>query len=280
MEELNVERQVSRRSVAKGAAWAVPVIAVASAAPAYAASPCINTTLDWGAASTTKLTNGTVYRLSSSGSRTVYARVTYTESATQNANTQRYQLTVGRTAYGLQSGTSTSTYQINPTTGGTNDLVLNQLAGSGSTAVTIAFFSDQALTRPTTVQNLQVPLDDFSTQRTYGGFFGTEVQPARSYQELWSVTGTTATGSVTPSITAVQAAYNATSTRASISGSGTAASPWTFPANLTNNSRNSVGGNVITQFSAPVNAVTVTYASTSQLTGPQGAGLGRLTMCI
>lgn len=36
---------VSRRTVVKGAAWAVPVVAVASAVPAMAASPCVTFTL-------------------------------------------------------------------------------------------------------------------------------------------------------------------------------------------------------------------------------------------
>lgn len=34
----------SRRSVVRGAAWSVPVVAVAATAPAYAASPCMNKT--------------------------------------------------------------------------------------------------------------------------------------------------------------------------------------------------------------------------------------------
>ncbi len=41
----------SRRTVVRGAAWSVPVIAVAAAAPAFAASPCDSTysyRLDWG----------------------------------------------------------------------------------------------------------------------------------------------------------------------------------------------------------------------------------------
>ena len=49
----------SRRTVARAAAWTVPVVAVATAAPAYAASPCdrrANEVLDWD------------------GSRTVYTR--------------------------------------------------------------------------------------------------------------------------------------------------------------------------------------------------------------
>lgn len=40
----------SRRTIVRGAAWSVPVVAAAAAAPAYAASPCdsIADTVDWG----------------------------------------------------------------------------------------------------------------------------------------------------------------------------------------------------------------------------------------
>ena len=47
---------LSRRSVVRGAAWTVPVVAVAATAPAYAASPCdlrTGAVLDWDGASTT-----------------------------------------------------------------------------------------------------------------------------------------------------------------------------------------------------------------------------------
>lgn len=281
-QEQNKTSTYSRRTIAKSAAWAVPTIALATAPPAFAASPCINVTMSWGAASNTKLTNGTVYRISASGSRTVYAQVTYTESAQQTTRTQQYQLKVGKTAFGRQVGSETREYAVN-TTGGGNDLILNQLAGGGTTSVSIKFFSDAALTKPTTVQNLQVPLDDFSTQRTYElGWSGLQVQPARSYQEMWSVVGSTTTGSVTPVKTRLESAYssNSRSTLANVSGSGTTTSPWTFPTSLTDSGRNSVGGNLITTFGTPVTGVTVNYSSSTDLTGPQGAGLGRLSMCI
>ncbi len=44
------EARPSRRAVTRAAAWTVPVIAVAAAAPAYAASPCDakDVTMDWG----------------------------------------------------------------------------------------------------------------------------------------------------------------------------------------------------------------------------------------
>ncbi len=46
----------TRRTLVRGAAWSVPVVALAAAAPAFAASPCdplTNRTLDWDGANTT-----------------------------------------------------------------------------------------------------------------------------------------------------------------------------------------------------------------------------------
>lgn len=169
----------TRRNIVKGAAWAAPAVAIATMAPAYAASPtsCRTAYLDWGAASTSKLANGTVYTIR--GTQTVYARVTYTETAGsyagtntlgQRLNTSSYQLRVGKRAYGWvrsASGTGQVNYWDIPTTSGANDLILNQKSGSGSTTVTIDFFRDSALRQPVAVNNLQVPLDDISTQTSY-----------------------------------------------------------------------------------------------------------------
>ena len=60
--ELGTEAQglrASRRNVVRGAAWSVPVIAVATAAPAFAASPCdprTNQVLAWDSTTTTNWT--------------------------------------------------------------------------------------------------------------------------------------------------------------------------------------------------------------------------------
>lgn len=256
----------------------------AAAAPAFAASPssCRTAYLDWGTATSTKLTNGTVYTIT--GTQTVYAQVAYTESAgaysTSSNSTANYQLRIGKRAFG-EVGQSwgritVSEYGI-ATTGGYNDLILDQRSGSGASTVTIKFFSDAALTKPVYVNDLQVPLDDFSTQRTFPSL---TFDPTISYQEMWSVSGTSTSGSITPTKTALTSPYNSTSTLANVAGSGTLADPWNFPVSLTNTSRNQVGGNLQTRFSQPVSSVTVTYGSNSSMSGPQGAGLGRLTMCV
>lgn len=94
----------SRRTIVKGAAWSVPVIMTAAAAPAFAASrnSCRTAYLNWGTATSTQLTNGTVYTIT--GTQTVYAQVTYTESAgaysTNSNSTANYQLRIGKRAFG------------------------------------------------------------------------------------------------------------------------------------------------------------------------------------
>lgn len=152
--------QISRRSVVAGIAWAAPAVTAATVAPAIPASPdrCTpNATLSWGGASTTKLANGTVYTIQ--GTDTVDARVTYVETAEvfagtntrgQRYSTAQYQLTVGKVAYGRVADAlapHVNWYDLT-TTGGSNDLILNQRGGSGSTTVTVDFFRDPGLKQP------------------------------------------------------------------------------------------------------------------------------------
>lgn len=67
----------TRRNVVRGAAWSVPVIAVAATAPAYAASTCASPrlySLDWGSTSYTHTGNTSYARVPSSptGSADIY----------------------------------------------------------------------------------------------------------------------------------------------------------------------------------------------------------------
>ena len=70
--------QPTRRSVVRGAAWSMPVVAVAATAPAYAASTCANPRLyrlDWGTStySHTTADASVATVLSTNGGPTVYA---------------------------------------------------------------------------------------------------------------------------------------------------------------------------------------------------------------
>lgn len=280
----------------------MPVVAVASAAPALAASAppcttCSTQTLSWGAETSAPAIPRT-YTLTNSCGQPLYACVSYVQTATGDSNTAKYQLGIGKSAYGTAVGTYTMT-----TTGGGNDIIFNQTANSTglTTAVTVTFSSTNcsnggAIT-PVYVSNLKVPLDDFSSGRSWDSAFlcgSASVLANRSYEEAWSVQGTAATGTVTASADSLTNPYgNSNSKLSNLSGSGTPASPWYFSSqNLTScsnttTSTNSVGGTLNTSFSVPVSSVTITYGSnptsyaqSSGFTGDQGAGIGQLSLCI
>ena len=92
---------LTRRSLARGAAWSVPVIAVAAAVPAFAASPCVTTfsyMLDWGNnAKTTYVAPigtgatkvGTASALAPTGSAAAPVGVTFTSTYVTNNSTDR-----------------------------------------------------------------------------------------------------------------------------------------------------------------------------------------------
>lgn len=100
--------------------------------------------------------------------------------------------------------------------------------------------------------------------------------------------GTASSGEITPRIAGFTHRYNAQSRVQDIRGTGTTSDPWHFPVErVTSKACNEVGGNLITQFSQPVESVTITYGSNASayarkygLCGPQGAGIGRLCMCV
>lgn len=81
----------SRRTLVRGAAWSLPVVAVAATAPAYAASACPATTLVWST-----LGNGSVFSSTTVGAVTV----TLTVSGVTNAPNNR---TISTTATGGQN---------------------------------------------------------------------------------------------------------------------------------------------------------------------------------
>lgn len=275
---------ISRRKVMAGTAWAVPTIVMASAAPAFAVSPksCSTGTLDWDNVpkSSGKVVSGTMVPISLASGARVYARVTFPTEGTMMESTSTYHRTVGTRAWGSAVGN----YTIN-TTSGSGSLVLNQKTNT-TTTVKLDFFKDLAGTQPITVFNVRVPLDDFSTARSWD--WG-RVVTAKSYQEAWSVQGTTASGStVTATKTGLTKPYaNRNSTLNNILGSGTPTDPWYLPNSLTSDTGvfdttgNSVGGNLQTSFGTTgLRSITVTYGGNqSTFSGAQGSALGDITIC-
>lgn len=65
----------TRRNVVRGAAWSVPVVAVAATAPAFAASTCASPklySLDWGSTSYSRVNDNATYATLTSGGTTIY----------------------------------------------------------------------------------------------------------------------------------------------------------------------------------------------------------------
>lgn len=285
---------VSRRTLAAGVAWSVPLVAAVSAAPAFATSAtnCTAATLDWANAGTS-LSNGEIVPIKTSAGTIVgYAKVTYTTGATMVGSSGSYNMTIGKTAWGSAYGA----YTIN-TTGGNNDLILDQATNGAATTVTVSLYKDAAATVPLTAYNVQVPLDDMSSGTTWSCFIGCTLTTSKSYEEAWSIVGTSPTGTTYTttsggiSVVGLQNPYsNPNSTLANLSGNGTAASPWYFSAqNLTSSSANSVGGNLITKFTnaAGLTSFSVTYggnptqwAQSNNLSGAQGSGIGVISLCV
>lgn len=223
------------------------------------------------------MVSGAMVPITLASGSVVYAKVSFPTDGTAVGSTGTYHRTVGKRAWGSAVGA----YTIN-TTSGSNSLILNQKTNT-TTTVKLDFFKDAAGTQPITVFNVRVPLDDFSTARTYEGVFVPRLVPEKSYQEAWSVQGTTVTGgTVTATATALTSAYsNPNSTFANVRGSGTPSDPWYFPYSLTSSSRNSVGGNLQTSFgSAGLRSITVRYGGNEpSFSGGQGSALGDITIC-
>lgn len=287
----NSQTHVSRRTVAKGIAWSAPTIALASAAPAFAVSreSCKTGTLNWAAAAggntgRTKYAGGLI-PIALADKRVVYARVTLS-GGTTNTSTDPYNRTISATSTtaAFAWGTVVSAYRW-PTSNG-RDLVLNQVTNGSTQTVKIDFFSDSAGTKPTTVYDATVPLDDFSSATSWSlEWFTYVLQPAKSYVEAWTVQGTTPSGStVTAALKSFTATpgYNSNSSLGNIRGSGTPSDPWYFPSTFTSAGNENVGGNVLTGFSTGVQSITITYGQGEKSKGfsaTQGAGISGINIC-
>lgn len=166
----------SRRSVVRGAAWSVPVIAVAANAPAFAASPCQNKTallpVTWGSTSTVTSRSG-----SATNGTTVSVTAAYTQSG----------LTPGSLGSGnlgvQQSGASFSIVNNTPAL----------LTGDASTNFQTVTFNFSV-----PVFELTFSIDDIDRGTGYWDYVSLNTTPAELPTPTYS-TGTTITGAGTDS---------------------------------------------------------------------------------
>ena len=127
--------QVSRRTLAKGATWSMPAIALATAAPPVCASaPLCQFRTEFTANATSGTKSLATTRISGSGTSTY--TVEFSSSMTSGFSSP-YNMTIGNTAY---YGNSTGTGCTNQIAGGTMQfgtigLVLNQYGGSSQMRV-------------------------------------------------------------------------------------------------------------------------------------------------
>ncbi|WP_210649280.1 hypothetical protein [Nocardioides sp. SYSU D00065] len=111
--------RTSRRSLVRGAAWTVPVVAVATTAPAFAASPCASTTIVWSAVGSSGSTfvsttsGGVVVTLTVSGQTTALNNRTISNVQTggQSSNLRFYSTSANNSA---QTATFTFTRNGQP----------------------------------------------------------------------------------------------------------------------------------------------------------------------
>ena len=97
-------RSVSRRTIVKGAAWSVPAIALAAAAPAFAASQCLPAVIDWNAFAD-GTTPGTISVPGTTPALTATISVAYSSGSSPSA-------TSGKVVDGPQGGVTGRYYRV------------------------------------------------------------------------------------------------------------------------------------------------------------------------
>lgn len=238
MEIPQQKTELTRRSVARGAAWAVPVVVASATVPAVAASRCTTQTfsVDWSR--WTRTPPSTATPLSSDrGSMTVVGSAggTLTIFGDQTANAA-----ILSGSQDLQ-GPSSGNLPTNPSSGLKNPLMFQHLAGSTPQRATATF----TFSRPVT--NLSFSIGDID-----GG-------PGNRWSDRVSLSS----------------GFTVTSLASGVTGSGTAASPFA-PNGSTNLSYTQTTGNVTVNY-ASASSFTLTFANATGFTGAQNIVIGPMT---
>ncbi len=161
--ELGTEAQglrASRRNVVRGAAWSVPVIAVATAAPAFAASPCVNRSVvvSTSTAATTAPAQGYTRTSNTAaswrtadpdGAGTVYSAANIAVTATK----------LGQLEYGFNTATNNL---IPYATGGVTGISINQRPTATTSPRGYAQRSETTFNFQRLVYNLSFTIADIS----------------------------------------------------------------------------------------------------------------------
>jgi hypothetical protein len=236
------EARPSRRTVVRTAAWSVPVVAAATTAPAYAASPCSDTysyALDWGNTARTTYTppatptgagvkTGSAYALPPSGSGAASLNVTFQSTVVG---------TVNRTANNLVFA-------------GTN------VGGTGGAGLQLTH--DNIQTGRGNRQELQITFDRAVTGLSFS-IADIDSSSGAWYDQV-ELTGNTGTGAAaftqSPAITT-------TSTSVVVWGDGSATSPWRPRNDNQNVGAGSNAGNKMVTFTTAVKTLSLVYWNSS-----------------
>lgn len=225
----------TRRTLVRGAAWSVPVISIAAAAPAFAASPCVTDftyALDWGNTAKTTYSPptgsgatkvGTASALAPTGSGAAAVGVTFT--STYSAS--------GQGAQDRRAGDNLTV----PAVSGIGGLVPAQqglLISHDSTSSTRNGFRQEVVIHFTrAVSGLAFTITDVDSQNN-------------GWWDQIELTGTR-TG-----------AYN----NGILVGAGTAGNPWRTISDSNSIPTTSGNGNVAINYTVPVTDITLTFWST------------------
>lgn len=229
----------SRRSIVRGAAWSVPVVAVATTAPAFAASPCATTysfRLDWGTTPYNRASaRSATATVSSSPSGATPLTVTFTSTSSSSLN--------------VPDTTRNLTVPANTGTGTTADPVVTSLGGRAGERGVMLYHASSTPGRA----NRQDVAITFSRPVRGLKFYVTDVDTITNpaYSDRVELVGYTAASAVVPF----------TRTNDGITGDGSVASPWLRTAD-SNVSENAAGAQTLVDFgasTAEVKSLVLTY---------------------
>jgi hypothetical protein len=228
---------IGRRAIARGAAWSVPVVALAVAAPASAAT-------SGGGGSCTPTAGSLLWRNQSLPRRAKNLFGTALQTSIAGVT-----LTV--TASGDTGATNNGVPSSGPIGGATSLLLLHSENYVTNTTQTVT------LTFSKPVQNLQLSLLDIDSSATTDR----RGRVTTHWEDVLSVTPT-------PSSQAKGAG---------VQGTGTSAAPWRAINNNNVVSDNQTTGNVALSWAGPLTSVTIVYRQDGAQDGSPKVGIGDLS---
>lgn len=244
----------SRRTLVRGAAWSVPVVAVAAAAPSYAASLC---SLRSNPASTLSTTNGTPGFTRNSAISAVW-RTSDPDGTAARYSSNTITIAVTKTSDDLLLGfQNNDSLNLTARTANTiSGITLNQRAASATALRGPGRRSQTTFTFARPAYNLTFAIADITKSST------DNAQGVPQTVNFWDAVSVISTSS-----------YTATK-GADVTGTGSDADPFTARQGSGNADDNG-GSNVALVFTSPVTSLTINYWSADKVANASDAGAGQ-----